>query len=175
VARLLKHLPALTDIAWYAVRVRSNFEQVTAAALRFKGIEEFLPVTRARRRWSDRIKYIDQPLFPGYVFCRFVPADRTPILGSPGVVNIVGFGSRLAPIPEEEIEAVRAMVNSTLPVFPHPFLQAGQKIRLNHGPLAGAEGIVVAVKKQFRLVASISLLQRSVSVEIDREWVSPIS
>jgi transcription antitermination factor NusG len=97
------------------------------------------------------------------------------VLGSPGVVNIVGFGSSLASIPEEEIEAVRAMVSSTLPVFPHPFLRAGQKIRLKDGPLTGAEGVVVEIKKQFRLVASVSLLQRSVSVEIDREWVSPIS
>jgi transcription antitermination factor NusG len=175
VARFSKPLPTLTDIAWYAVRVRSNFEQVTATALRSRGVEEFLPVTRARRRWSDRTKYIDQPLFPGYVFCRFIPAYRTPVLDSPGVINIVGFGSRLAPIPEEEIQAVRAMVSSTLPVFPHPFLKAGQKIRLKYGPLAGADGIVVEVRKQFRLVASLSLLQRSVSVEIDREWIFPIS
>ncbi len=173
-ACLAHTLQPLPSLAWYGVRVRSNFEHVTAAALQSRGLEEFLPVTRARRRWSDRVKYIDQPLFPGYVFCRFDGSSRVPVLSSPGVVGIVGFGARLAPIPEEEIEAIRAMIDSSLPIYPHPFLREGQKIRLRRGPLAGAEGVIVEFKKQFRLVASVSLLQRSVSVEIDREWIAPI-
>ncbi len=160
---------------WYAVRVRSRFEQVTSAVLRSKGYEEFVPLVRTRRSWSDRIKELQVPLFPGYVFCRFNVTHRLPILQAPGVVTLVGFGTSPIPIPDEEIQAVRAMVQSGLHVQPYPFLRAGQKIRIDRGPLSGVEGVVVELKKHFRLVASVSLLQRSVSVEIDREWVSRVS
>jgi transcription antitermination factor NusG len=168
--------PAATNtINWYGVRVRSKLEQITSAALAAKDYEVFLPRVRTRRGWSDRVKEIDAPLFPGYVFCRFRPAERVSVLDSPGVVSVVGFGNQPASIPDEEIEAVRAMLRSSLPIFPHPFLMSGQKIRIDRGPLAGAEGIIVEVKKQFRLVASVSVFQRSVSVELEREWVRPLA
>ena len=126
---------------WYGLRVRSKFEQTTSAALEARDCEVFLPVVRTRRRWSDRAKEIDTPLFPGYVFCRFHPAQRVPVLGSPGVVNIVGFGNEPACIPDHEIEAVKAMLRSSLPIFPHPFLTSGQRIRIGRGPLdTGAAG-----------------------------------
>jgi len=157
---------------WYGVRVRSNFEQMASTALRAKGYEEFLPLIKVRRRWSDRTKCIDQPLFPGYVFCRFDAARRIPVLEAPGVVGVIAFGKQFASIPEEEIAAVKAMLLSSLLVQPYPFLQSGQKIRIVRGPLAGVEGVVVEIKKEFRLVASVTLLQRSISVEIERDWVS---
>jgi len=157
---------------WYGVRVRSNFEQIVAVALRARGYEEFLPLLKVRRRWSDRIKCMERPLFPGYVFCRFDAGHQVPILEAPGVVGLIAFGRQPASIPEEEIAAVKTMLLSSLPVHPYPFLRSGQKIRIVRGPLAGVEGVVVEVKKGFRLVASVTLLQRSVSVEIDREWVS---
>lgn len=162
----------MDEYPWYAVRVRSNFEQITSTALRGKGYQEFLPTIKSRRRWSDRIKCIDQPLFPGYVFCRFDWRHRVPVLETPGVAGLIAFGKQIASIPEEEIESIRAMLASSLPVQPYPFLCSGQRIRIDRGPLAGAEGVVVEIKKEFRLVASITLLQRSVSVEIDREWIS---
>jgi transcription antitermination factor NusG len=157
---------------WYGVRVRSNFEQMVSAALRAKGYEEFLPLIKVRRRWSDRTRCMDQPLFPGYVFCRFDALRRVPVLEAPGVVGLIAFGKQLASIPEKEIAAVKAMLLSSLSVRPHPFLESGQKIRVVRGPLAGVEGVVVEIKKEFRLVASVTLLQRSVSVEIDHGWVS---
>jgi len=161
--------------SWFAVRVRSQFEQIVSSALRARDIEEFLPLVRVRRQWSDRVKEIDVPLFPGYVFCRFDPSRRVPVLACPGVVNVVSFDARPAPIPAEEIEWVRALVASSLGVQPHPFLSSGEAVRISHGPLAGVEGVVVEVKNRFRLVVSVSLLQRSVSVEIDRAWVSSVS
>jgi transcription antitermination factor NusG len=156
---------------WYAIRVRSNFEQTVSASLAARGLEAYLPVIKVRRRWSDRIKSIDQPLFPGYVFCRFDAGHRLPVLEAPGVIGPIAFGKQLAAIPEEEIAAIQTMLQSSLPVQPYPFLQTGQKIRIARGPLAGVEGIVVEIKREFRLVASVTLLQRSVSVEIDREWI----
>ena len=161
-------------LQWYAVRVRSHCERLASSTLQAKGYQQFLPEVRSRRRWSDRTKELQVPLFPGYVFCRFDAAHRVPILESPGVVGIVGFGSLLAPIPAEEILAVETMLRLCRHVEPYPSLPIGQKIRIEHGPLAGVEGIVVAFKNGFRLVASVTLLQRSVSVEIDRDWACPV-
>src|SRR5436189_1987587 len=116
----------LETAAWYGVRVRSQAEQMAATALRAKGYEEFLPVIKSRRRWSDRVKYIDKPAFPGYVFCRFEVNKRAAVLQTPGVVNIVSFGSQPLPIPEVEIQAVRTMLQSSLSVQLYPFLTAGR-------------------------------------------------
>lgn len=143
--------------------------------LREQGYEEFCPAYKSERQWSDRKKTLERFLFPGYVFCRLNPDDRLPVLMMPGVVNVVGFGSQPAAIPEQEIEHVRTMVGSGLLVTPWPFLSVGQTVVLEHGPLAGVEGILQQIKKTFRLVVSVQMLQRSVSTEVDRAWVRPIS
>jgi transcriptional antiterminator NusG len=159
---------------WYALRVRSNYERVAALHLRDRGFEEFSPTFKAERQWSDRKKQMDQFLFPGYVFCRINPEDRLPVLSIPGAVGLVGFGKGPAVIPENEIESVRRMVGSGLLVGPWPFLAVGQSVLIERGPLTGLEGILQEVKKSFRLVVSVHMLQRSVSVEIDRNWIRPL-
>lgn len=160
---------------WFALRVRSNYERVAAMHLRDRGIEEFSPTYKTERRWSDRKKQIDAFLFPGYVFCRLNPNDRLPVLTIPGAVGLVGFGKGPTQIPQNEIESIRRMIGSGLLVAPWPFLSAGQTVLIERGPLAGVEGILKEVKKLFRLVVSVHLLQRSVSVEIERNWVRPVS
>ena len=160
---------------WFALRVRSNHERVAAMHLREQGYDEFCPAYKAERQWSDRKKTVERFLFPGYVFCRMNPDDRLPVLMMPGVVNVVGFGSQPAPIPEREIEHVRTLVGSGLLVTPWPFLNVGQTVVLERGPLAGVEGILQEIKKTFRLVVSVHLLQRSVSTEVDRSWVRPVA
>jgi len=127
-----------------------------------------------KRRWSDRSKTIEQFLFPGYVFTRLNPHRRLLVVTAPGVVRLVGFGTKPAPIPDQEIENIRAMVRSGLLVKPWPYLEVGQRVLIERGPLAGVEGILQDVKGKFRLLVSISLLHRSVSAEIDRTWVRPI-
>ena len=161
--------------SWYAVQVQSRLASVASATLRGKGYEEFLPLYRSRRRWSDRIKELELPLFPGYLFCRCNVSDRLmPILSTPGVISIVGAGKTPVPVDDEEIEAIRAVLRSGLVVQPWPFLSVGSKVYIEGGPLAGVEGIVSNMDKVYRLVVSVSLLQRSVAVEIDREWARPI-
>lgn len=160
---------------WFALRVKPRHEKIAALALHGKGLEEFLPLCKARRRWSDRIKELDAPLFPGYVFCRFNPYERLPVLTTPGVSSIVGMGKIPAPIEDSEIAALHSIVNSGLMAQPWPFLKAGQYVRIDAGPLCGLEGILLEIKSSHRLVVSVTLLQRSVSVEIDRLWVSPAS
>ena len=159
---------------WFALRVRSNHERVASLHLRERGFEEFSPTFKAERQWSDRKKQIDQFLFPGYVFCRLNPEDRLPVLTIPGAVGLVGFGKGPTSIPENEIESVRMMVGSGLLVGPWPFLAAGQSVVIERGPLRGVEGVLQEVKKGFRLVVSVHLLQRSVCAEVDRSWIRPV-
>jgi transcription antitermination factor NusG len=167
--------PTVPCFPWFAVRVRSNCERTVMDSLISKGHETFLPTYLSRRRWSDRYKEIQAPLFPGYTFCRFDPTRRLPVLTTPGVVAIVGTTNGPVAIDEREIESVRAMVSSGFIVGPWPFLREGEFVAVESGPLQGVEGVIVSVKNQYRLVVSISLLQRSVAVEIDRAWVRPVS
>jgi len=166
--------PDTPALPWFALRLRSNYERTTISHLRERGFEEFAPSYKVEKRWSDRTKQIEQFLFPGYIFCRFNPNDRLSILTAPGVVDVVGFGKNPEHIPDAEIERVRRMVQSGLPVTPYPYLQAGQAVLIERGPLSGVEGILVEVKGKARLVVSVKLLQRSVSAEVDRHAVRPI-
>jgi transcription antitermination factor NusG len=166
--------PQETEKRWFALRVKSRAEKVVAVMARSKGIEEFLPVYQARRRWSDRMKTVEFPLFPGYVFCRFNPQDRLPVLSIPGALHLVGVGKVPVPLEDAEIAAIQAAVQSGLSTEPWPFLELGQRVRLEDGPLAGIEGIFVGDSKQQRVVVSITLLRRSVAVSIERDWVTPV-
>jgi transcriptional antiterminator NusG len=168
------HDQAKVTYPWFAVRVRSNYEQVTALHLSNRGYEQFAPSYEVERKWSDRKKRVNQFLFPGYVFSRFDVEHRLPVLTAPGVVGLVGCGKVPSSIPDHEIENIRSMVQSGLLVTPWPFIQVGQQVLIEYGPLAGVEGILQQVKGKFRLVVSICLLQRSVSTEVDRNWVRPI-
>lgn len=159
---------------WFALRVKPNFERVVSSTVRNKGFEEFLPFYLCRRRWSDRFKSVELPLFPGYVFCRVNPECRLPLLTIPGVLHFVGVGRIPAPIDQAEIAAIQQAVQSGLPAEPYPFLEVGQRVRIEEGPLAGIEGFLVEVRKQQRIVVSVTLLKRAIAVEIERPWVRPL-
>ncbi len=160
---------------WFALSTKTNREKHVAEILRGKGYEEFVPLYRSRRKWSDRLKEVELPLFPGYVFCRFEPARRLPVLTTPGVVLVVGNGKAPVPVEDSEIEALKMLVNSRLQVEPWPYLRVGERVAIEDGALAGLEGILLDVRKFCRIVVSVDLLQRSVAVEVDRSRVRPIS
>ena len=160
---------------WFAIHVRSRHEKLVAASLSSQGIECFLPLYRSTRNWSDRRKEVDLPLFPSYVFSSFDPRDHASILKSPGVVKVVSFGHELAPVEPSELTHVQTILNSGLLILPWPSLAAGDRVYLEAGPLQGLEGVIVRTKGSLRLVVTVSLLQRSVSVEIDRDWVRPLT
>jgi transcription antitermination factor NusG len=136
-------------------------------------MESFLPLYRSRRRWSDRTRVMDLPLFPGYVFCRFHPESLLPVITTPGVVRVISAGVRPCPIADEEIAAIQSIISSGNEAEPWPYLQAGRKVRILDGPLFGIEGILIEVKNRRRLVVSVQLLQRSVAVEVDRDCIGP--
>jgi transcription antitermination factor NusG len=160
---------------WFALRLRSNFEYATATILTAKGYEVFLPTYLRRQRRRGEMMTVKAPLFPGYIFCRFSAEARLPILVTPGVVMIVGIGQVPQSIPDVEIASVRCMVESQLEVGPWTYVSAGERIRIEQGPLTGAEGVLLRLKDGYRLVASVTLFQRSISVELDRDWVTPLS
>ncbi len=158
---------------WFAVHARSRYENLVFRCLAAKGYECFLPTYWCRRRWSDRVKELELPLFPGYFFCRFHLEDRLPVLRTPGLISIVGIAQNPVPVDEAEIEAVRKLVNSGLRHQPWPYVSIGQKVRIEYGSLWGLEGILRSFKGRHRIVVSVTLLQRSVAAEIDRSWISP--
>ena len=168
-------MPTLSSRApWYALTVKPRHERATARSLRSKGLEEFSPVYRARRVWCDRIKELETELFPGYVFCRFSYEQRLLVLGTPGVTSVVGFGKRPVAVDDGEIEALRAVVASGLPIQPWPYLRAGQRVRIEQGCLEGVAGIVLRDRDAFRVLINVEILQRTVAVEIDRALLTPI-
>jgi transcription antitermination factor NusG len=161
--------------SWYALRVRSRYESTVATHLQGRGYKPLVPLYKCRRRWSDRLKEIELPLFPGYVLCQFDPLNRLPILSIPGVLHVVGVGRTPVSIDESEIAAIEATVKSGLPSHPWPFVQVGHRVKIEYGPLSGLEGILLDFRGRQRLVISVTLLQRSVSVQVDGAWVRPIS
>ena len=158
---------------WYALQTRSRQEKAVTRLLELKNYQTFLPVYRTRHRWADRWKVLDLPLFPGYVLCQFEAAQCASILATPGVVDVVRNGNTPAPADTQEIEALRRVAALNLATEPWPELFIGQRVYISGGPLAGLSGTVMDVHDSFRLVLSVTLLQRSVLVAIERDWVIP--
>lgn len=172
---MLSNEPQQATFPWYAIHVRTKYEKLVSTALSGKGYGEYLPLYRSTRRWSDRLMDLDRPLFPGYLFCRLDIQNRLPVLITPGVISIAGSGKIPISIPEAEIEAIQTVIRSGLYLQPWPGLAVGSRIVIEEGPLKGLEGVALNVEKKYRLLVSVPLLQRSVSVEIEREWARPIS
>jgi transcription antitermination factor NusG len=160
---------------WFALRVQSSREHAVATSLHQKGYEVFLPLYRQRRMWSDRLKEVDCPLFAGYLFCQIDLNSRSnPVVTTPGVRHIVGLAGKPAPIEEHEIAAVRKIVESQCKSEPWSTPQPGESVRILHGPLTGIEGKLIEIKSQHQLVVSVSLLQRSVAVQVERAWCASV-
>ena len=164
----------MTNASWFALKVRSRSEWLVAKKLLMKGYEVFNPTYVTRRKWSDRVISAELPLFPGYVFCRFDVQKRLPILVTSGVHLIVGRGKVPEPVPEEEIDAIRRIVESGGDYGPHAYVSVGTACRIVEGALSGLEGVAIRLKGHYRLIVSVHLLQRSVAVEVDQMSVEPI-
>jgi transcription antitermination factor NusG len=158
---------------WYAVQVWTGRESLSAGHLGARGYDVFLPRYVEHRRWSDRVKKVARALFAGYLFCRARAEAVSGVVTAPGVIRVLGDGDGPLPIPREEIEAIQRVLAASVPAEPWQFLQVGQRVRVDSGPLQDTEGIVVRVKNRDRLILSIPLLQRSVAVEIESQWVTP--
>jgi transcription antitermination factor NusG len=159
---------------WYALYVRSRHERVVEVALQGKGYPAFSPAYSVSRKRAHRTEQVQTPLFPGYVFCQFDIHRRLPILTTSGVVFVVSVGNAPEPLQVAEIASLRTVLAVGGSVRPWPFLKAGQHVRVQAGPLSGAEGKLLHVKGETRLIVSITLLQRSVAVELHQDFVAPV-
>jgi len=152
---------------WYALAVKARHDKSVARTLQNKGYEALAPTYRKRHVYGSRSKETELPLFPGYVFCLLDLSRRLPVLTTPGVIQFIGAGRMPLPIDETEISSLRQAILAGATLQPYPFLQAGRRVRIEEGSLTGVRGVVVSLKQGPRVVISISLLQRSVLLEID--------
>jgi len=159
---------------WYAVYANVRHEKRIKECLDRRMVECYLPSYRSVRRWQDRRKEVDLPLFPGYLFVRITYRSRLQVLTAPGVVHIVTFDGKPVPICEGEIESLRQTLSRGGNCQPHPYLKVGRRVRVRSGPLCGVEGTLVRRKEGYRLIVSIELIMRSVATEVDEADVEPI-
>jgi transcription antitermination factor NusG len=164
---------AAAGLSWFAIWTRSRHEQAVREQLERKGYEAFLPTVTRWSRWKDRRKKIDWPLFPGYCFARFEPASRLGVLTCAGVASIVSFDGDIAPIPEQEIDAIRRLVESDLQYDPCPLIREGAVVEVTHGPLKGVVGRLTRKGAHARLMLAVDLIGQAVSVEVDAADVRP--
>jgi transcription antitermination factor NusG len=157
----------LSEPRWVAVYTVARHEKVVARQLEERRIETFLPLYRSLHRWKDRKKEVELALFPSYVFVRILTSDKLAVLQVPGVVNLVSFNGEVAALPDQEIVALRRGLENHLCAEPCPYLKVGKSVRVVHGPMAGAEGILCRKKDRYRFVISVDVLMRSVAVEVD--------
>lgn len=154
-------------LGWYAAYTRHQHEKSATQILREKGFEALLPLYQAAHRWKDRTQLVHLPVFPCYIFVRASLESRVRVLQTPGICQLVGFAGQPVAIPEDEVDSLRILVESSARYEPHPYLHSGDRVHVKHGPLAGIEGILTRFKNQYRVVLSVQLLQQSVAVEVD--------
>jgi transcription antitermination factor NusG len=168
--------PLAEQAEWYAIRTRSRHEKMVADQLDKLGVENFLPLVKRTRQWSDRVKEVELPLFSGYTFVRVVltSADRLRVLQTHGVAGFVGINCGGTAIPENQIEDIRTLLASEVTFEEQPFLRVGQRVRVRGGALDGVEGILSAQNDDRSLVISLEPIQRSLSVRIQGYTVEPV-
>jgi transcription antitermination factor NusG len=159
---------------WFALQVHTGRERWVASYLASWNFNQLILLQKDVRQWSDRRKLIETPVFPGYVFCQFELEKRSSVLSAPGVLRVVGHGKTPVPIADEEIVALQKLVKTTYPVQRWPYLREGDLMRIDGGSLDGLTGRFVRIKNDCRIVVSVTLLQRSVAVEVDQSRVTPI-
>jgi len=160
---------------WYAVHTCSRHEKQVYQYMLAADVEPFLPLREERRKWKDRWKWVQFPLFPGYLFVRGGIEQIKRVRTIRGVAQVLGDGrGNVTPVPEKQIEHVRIMVDSGLRIEPYPHLKKGMLVRVLRGPLMGIEGVFVCRKSGDRIVISVDLIAKSVATEIDISDVEPI-
>ena len=160
---------------WYAVYVQSRYEKKVHQLFEEKGIESSLPLIKTIRKWSDRNKKVEIPLFRGYVFVKIdIRKDKLNILQTNGVVKFIGIRNKPSIIPDEEIHWVHMMVEKSDIVQSEAEIPVGQKVRVIAGPFKGVEGVVVRAGNQYRLVVVIESIMQAVSVEIRSNYLEKI-
>jgi len=161
---------------WYVLYTRSRAEKKLLYELSVRDIEVFLPMREIISRWKDRRKKIWVPLFPGYIFVNHVdtPENRYRVLNVPGAVHFVGVHDRLNPVPEEQILAIRRLLENNLSIDPYPYIQIGTQVEIIAGPLAGIRGMLIEKRGRFRFIVQVDMIRQAISVEVDASDIRPL-
>lgn len=163
------------DARWYALMTRARNERAVANRLQERGIETFLPSTTEVHKWKDRKKRVEIPLFSCYLFLKTVltAEEHHRVCNLNGVFSMVGMRGQGLAIPDQQIEAVRAVLIQDLGFTSHPFLKAGQRVRIRGGAMDGVEGIFQARNGEDTLIISIDAIQRSLAIRVEGYQVEP--
>jgi transcription antitermination factor NusG len=171
IAEIVSAAPAtrLDSREWYAVYTQPRHEQAVNRHLAAREVETYLPTILSVNRWKDRRVQIETPVFPGYIFTRISAAERRQVVAAPGVVRVLSFNGAPAAIADTEIEAVKLCLARGVAPQTHPYLAVGERVRVRSGALEGLQGLVTRRKNECRLIVSVTLIHRSVAIEIDED------
>ena len=166
----------LSDVQrWYVIYTKSRHEKFVESALIKKGIEAFTPKMILRRRWSDRVKLIEQPLFKSYCFVRFSLKNKITVVSQPGVVNVVHFRGQYVPVQQSVIDSLKILIKNKVRIDPYPYLNVGDKVEIKDGPLKGVEGYIIEKRnKNTVLVVSIEAIASSIKCVVDIDCVEQV-
>jgi len=166
-----------SESRWFAVWTRSRQEKVAASVLDSLGVPHFLPLKSELHQWSDRKRTVTVPLFSGYLFVRInmFRDSRLQILNAPGVVGFVGNHTGPLPIPDQQIDDIRAVLAQGVEYTVLPYLEEGELVRVVRGALAGVEGRLIRTNSASRLMISIEMIHKSLAVSVSRQDVEPVS
>jgi transcription antitermination factor NusG len=167
----------ITDIPlWYVLYTRSRHEKFVESGLLKKGIEAFTPKVSLKKKWSDRIKFIEEPLFKSYCFAKFSLLNKIDIVSQDGVVNIVNFNNRYAPVTESVINSLKILIASKIQIDPYPYLRVGEKVAIRKGQLKGFDGYIVEKRnRNTTLVVSVDAIGSSLKCVVDVDCVDVTS
>lgn len=162
----------LNSFNWYALYTKSRHEKFVESELLKKGIEAFTPKVTLKRRWSDRIKYIDEPIFKSYCFAKFCLKDKIRVVSQDGVVTMVHFNHHYIPIPDSVINSLKLLIENEFRIDPCPYLKIGERVTIRRGPLKGLEGYIIEKRnKNTTLVVSVDAIASSVKCIVDIDLV----
>ena len=157
---------------WYAAYTKPRHERIVTVHLEHRGYEVVFPRYTANHRWTDRMKEVEQPLFPGYVFVRCDSVHRLPVVQTPGLLHLVSDASGPLPVPDIEVENLRRAMETGVPLLPVPYLKVGDSVSITRGPLRGLTGILQEIRSKQWVIVSIELLARSVAVKVSPSWLA---
>ena len=164
----------MKSLPWFALRVREKMRVITEERVVHFVANVFSPTTSTVKQWSDRKKVIKTPVFPGYLFAQFEMDKRADVLKVLGIMDVVRVGNRPAEVDPDEIAALQRAFAAEIPVEPLEQLMPGQRVRVTAGPMRGVEGTLAVVKSEMKLVLAVTMMNRSVAVEIDQAHVMPV-
>jgi len=159
---------------WIAVYTKPRHEKVVEKGLQEKDIESYLPLIRKKHRWSDRMKWVETPIFKSYTFARIDLKNYLDVLQTHGVHHIIKFQNKIAVIPDYQIDNLKKMIDGGFDPYPSDYFIVGDEVEVIGGPLKGISGVVTRNDTQDKLIIKIDAIQHAVAVQIERKYLKPM-